>query len=193
MIELQVDDGGLNTTIRALVNGSGNFRRPLSQWVAYMNGQTISTFNALRTGGTYRGVTWPYFKPQYTRKTDGVTVPAWGGVPTIGRNSWISQRAREKRGEPAKVREGRVKGRKRPSGKRLKQGDALMQDTCTLLRSITSNPDIRETSDVMIKWGSRLHYAEKQQKLRRYFFATDRDKEILEKMILGHMMGGSNG
>lgn len=193
MLELEVDDGGLNTNIRLMVNAGGDYRNPLNKWRAYMIGQTISTFNALRTGGTFRGVTWPYFSPQYRRKTDGVEVPAWGGVPTIGRNSWINQRAREKRGETAKVREGKVKGKRRPSGKRIKHGDALLQDTRTLMRSVTTGLDISETSDVMIRWGSRLKYAEKQQRMRKFLFVTDRDKDVLEKLALDHLEGAWDG
>jgi hypothetical protein len=51
---------------------------------AYMARVTHDTFDALgKGGGTYRGVTWAPFADQYTRKTDGVVVPAWGGVPRL--------------------------------------------------------------------------------------------------------------
>ena len=62
----------------------------------YMGVMTDNTFKNNAKGGTWRGVTWKYFAPQYTRK-DGTVIPAWGGV--------------------AKVRgKGNVLGRKRASG-----------------------------------------------------------------------------
>lgn len=141
----------------------------------YMRQVTGQTFAALRNGGTYRGVTWPYFAPQYTRKTDGVTVPAWGGVPHIGQYSWISEhkRANQKaRGEKVdRTNKNRlVKGRKRPSGKRIKEGDALMQDTGTMRRSVVTAWDIARIDDRRAEFGTGLRYAPQQQARRLFLF-----------------------
>src|SRR3990167_8440320 len=99
-------------------------------------------FEQLRHGGTYRGVMWKYFSPQYTRKTDGITVPAWGGVPKIRGN-------------------GLVKGRKRPSGARVKQGDAIMQDTGNLRARALSSVRITRFRLVM---GNNLTYGAAQDR-----------------------------
>lgn len=35
----------------------------------------------IATAGTFQGEDWPKLEPAYTRITDGVSVPVWGGVP----------------------------------------------------------------------------------------------------------------
>lgn len=193
MLSFEMDDDGLQKAIRIPIQGLADARAPLREFQTYMGNVTIEHFQALRLGGAHRGVTWPYFSPQYTRKTDGVTVPAWGGVPTIGRNSWINQRAREKRGEKVKVREGRVKGRKRPSGKRIKQGDSVLQDTRRLLRSVSTAPDYQLATTTSLTWGTRLHYAEKQHKRRPFLFFTEADVTKLESLIAKYILRGNDG
>lgn len=184
MIELSFDDGGVTERIQALLTAGGNYRPPLNKFRAYMIGQTVNTFNALRTGGTYRGVTWPYFAHQYRRR-DGTDVPAWGGV------AYAKQRLTK--GGKVAAKQPMVKGKKRPSGKRIKHGDALMQDTRTLMRSVTTGLDLSETSDVVTLWGTRLHYAEKQQKMRKFLFATNRDKDVFRQLVLDHLEGAWDG
>ena len=119
-------------------------------------------FARLRNGGTHRGVTWRYFADQYTRKADGVTVPAWGGV----------QRLRGR---------GTVQGRKRPSGARVKQGDAIMQDTNTLRSRALASVRITRFRLVM---GNNLTYGAAQQAMRPYaFFHLPDDLDMIRRVF----------
>jgi hypothetical protein len=146
-IEVKVDDSGGRGVISVITTASGNFRRPLKQFQAYQNNVTINHFNALRLGGSHRGVYWPYFAPSSF-------------------------------------------GRKRPSGKVIRPGDAIVQDTRTYLRSLTMSPDVQELTPMSITWGSRLDYADDQHKLRPVMFYTQRDKEVAEELLLEHLIGG---
>lgn len=193
-LRLGLDDNGVASTITGLVANVGDMKRPLAQFRLHMNQVTVEHFNALAMGGTHRGVRWAYFKnPAYVRKTDGVEVPPWGGVPNIGQYSDIRkrQRANQKaRGErPGRTNKNRmVLGRKRPSGARLKYGDAVLQDTRRMLRSVTSSPDVLMATEDSITWGSRLPYAGKQNERRPFLFFTDDDARMLGDLVLAQMM-----
>lgn len=120
-------------------------------------------FEQLRTGGTHRGVTWNYFKAQYTRQSDGATVPAWGGVPKV-------------RGR------GMVKGRRRPSGRRVSQGDAIMQDTMNLRRSALMAVRITPTRLVM---GTPVNYAAAVSKHHPFaFFDVPDDVSMMQRTFI---------
>lgn len=63
------------------------YERPTQKphpWEVWAAGYGIRTARAPRPRvgqlGRFRGNLWFPLKPQYTRKTDGVTVPVWGGV-----------------------------------------------------------------------------------------------------------------
>ncbi len=139
------------------------------RFAQYMRARTDATFEALRQGGTFRGVTWKYFAPQYTRKTDGVTVPAWGGVPRL-------------RGK------GVVQGRMRPSGARVRQGDAIMQDTMTMRSRAALVMHVTPRSLILGPQGVR--YAAAQQARRPFlFFDVPTDTSVLERFALDHLEG----
>lgn len=136
----------------------------------YMRVRTTLTFSRLRAGGTYRGVTWKPFAPQYTRK-DGTVVPAWGGV--------------------AKVRgRGMVKGRLRPSGKRVTSRSALMQDTMTLR---TRAALVIRRNRFMMQLGPQgVRYAAHQNSLRRLlFFDIPTDATAIGKIFARHIATGA--
>lgn len=111
-------------------------------------------FSRNRKGGRSRGVTWKPFSPQYLRSTDGVEVPAWGGVKKV---SGV----------------GTVLGRKRPSGRRVDQSSNLMQDTGKLR---ASRAQLNFLSDKFIRFGPTVLYARMQNSLRPFlFFDLPRD------------------
>ena len=111
---LTLDNDEVLKVVQAVEDALGNDVRPIwREFAAYMRTTVDQMFRTLRHGGSGRGVAWPYFADQYTRKTDGVTVPAWGGVPKIHGG-------------------GFVLGRRRPSGSRVAQGDSVMQDGGTM-------------------------------------------------------------
>jgi hypothetical protein len=133
----------------------------------YMRQMIDNTFENLRHGGSYRGVTWDYFAPQYTRKTDGVTVPAWGGVPKV---SGI----------------GMVQGRLRPSGTRVQSGDSVVQDFGTLRARAALVTALKPN---LLKMGPQgIAYAAAQDALRPFaFFALPKDSDALLKIAMRHL------
>lgn len=183
---------------------------------AYMRKVTGETFRALKWGGTYRGVTWPYFKFQYIRKTDGRVVPAWGGVPKLDREKYAGTKGARmselgsssthtlggngrasqpyKRGPRSTLGEPNVRGRLRPSGQRLKDGDSLMQDTGTMRRSVSANWDIERISDTKAEFGTGLRYAAKQQAMRPFLvFEPDTDARRLTRIYAQTLKEAQSG
>jgi len=61
---------------------SDKSQNPLGIWeTGYGDRGTESARPTVAKAGQYRGNRWPGLKIQYKRKTDGVVVPVWGGVP----------------------------------------------------------------------------------------------------------------
>ena len=82
-IRLEIEDERLR---RRLEEVAEKGKRPRDLFVrihADQRTKSRTMFRKLRRGGTFRQVTWPWYQDQYTRKTDGVTVPAEGGVPKV--------------------------------------------------------------------------------------------------------------
>lgn len=164
--KIKVDDKAVLKMLDRVGDKMDSLRAPFREYAQYMRVQTDNTFEALRVGGTFRGQTWRYFAPQYTRKTDGITVPVWGGVKKV-------------RGG------GLVKGRKRPSGQRIRQGDALIQDTGTL----------RSRAALVVrmeKYEARLgvpnvRYANDQQDMRPFLFFASNDGGVLNRTLLEYL------
>lgn len=164
---LRIDASEVTRRLDDLQEKGRNARPIWRRFAQYMRVRTDQTFKRLRTGGSFRGVTWDYFAPQYTRKTDGVQVPAWGGVPKLYGG-------------------GNVLGRLRPSGARLAYGDALMQDTGTLRTRAALVLSLRHDHLIM---GTNLKYAPRQQRLRRFlFFETPRDVNQLLNIAKDHLL-----
>ena len=81
---LRIDDKEVRETFQQL--STFESKAALREFKQYMRVQTDQMWDVLSNAGgsgVYRGESWPGFAPQYTRKTDGVTVPAWGGVPKV--------------------------------------------------------------------------------------------------------------
>lgn len=130
--------------------------------------RTDSMFERLRRGGTYRGEYWRYFAIQYIRKTDGMVVPAWGGVPKI-------------RGK------GLVKGRKRHSGARIQEGDAVGQDTGHLRRSALQAVRLWLRQMTM---GQNVNYDSAFSRIREFaFFHLPDDLTLGRRILLAHLEG----
>lgn len=133
-----------------------------------MKARVDSVFVKNKKGGTHRGVTWDYFAPQYTRKTDGAVVPAWGGVKKL-------------RGR------GKVKGRLRPSGSRVTSRASLLQDTNTLRARALLARRITNTSVVMGSAGPS--YSRYQHNLRPFvFWHLPDDLTMMRRVIIDRMM-----
>ena len=161
-MQLSLEDKELQKLLKVLGDDfDRDVRPPFREFAQYMRVTTDNTFQKLRHGGTYRGVSWDYFAPQYTRKTDGVTVPAWGGVPKI-------------RGS------GTVKGRLRASANvRVKAGDSIVQDSGTLRARAATVLQMSPTVLRLGPKGTPLKYARYQQKARPFLFFTKYDGKML--------------
>ena len=166
MITVQVSN--LDVKLSGLESAAKDLTPAWLQTVSYTEGVTQDLFRRLAHGGTYRGVRWKWFAPQYTRKTDGVTVPAEGGVPKL-------------RGR------GLVKGKMRPSGKRVTRNSNLMQDTGAMRGQSSHNWDYkphRLTGTV------KLPYAAKQHSMRPFWFwEHPKDTTYIRQAIGDHVVG----
>jgi len=164
-IRLEGDSKRLFTELESRGDGMTKVFRVFSR---YMGVMTDNMFKKNARGGVWRGVTWKYFAPQYTRK-DGTVIPAWGGV--------------------AKVRgEGNVLGRKRPSGARIQKGDSVVQDTGTLRNNATLG--VAHITKTKMRIGTNINYAAAQQKMRPFLFFTKRDAAYLNKLMSDYLMTG---
>lgn len=141
-------------------------RKMLLDVRALMNKVIGIQFVRNRRGGTSRGVTWPGFADQYTRRIDGARVPAEGGVPRI-RPAWRPKGV--KRGRTS----GNVLGKLRPSGRRVTKSSNLMQDN-GILRG--TRAQINFLSGNKIQFGPTVGYAEAQNKMRPFaYFQEPKD------------------
>ncbi len=141
---------------------SRDYRVPLKRFYVYLHGQTMQMFPKLgkRGSGTFREVKWRWFAAQYVRK-DGLQIPAQG-IP------------------------GKVKGRKRMSGKRVTDSSRIMQDTGILRGAALGN--FRIGANYLIA-RTPVKYAKFQNKMRRFAFITDDDTDRLRELIIDYLTG----
>jgi hypothetical protein len=168
---IRVDDKAVKRALKGIRIAAEDVRSGWREFQQYMRVKTDQTFERNAKGGSYRGVTWKYFRPQYTRK-DGTVIPAWGGV-------------RKVRGR------GLVKGRLRPSRTRVKQGDSIMQDTKTM-RGRAALVQRMDRDELVLGQAGSLKYAKHQQKMRPFlFFQTPRDLDQLTEIMIDHIRRGA--
>jgi hypothetical protein len=149
------------------------------------------------TGGTFRGKVWARIEDQYTRKLDGVTVPAWGGVPRmqaqfIGSRKKIGlgwhQTATAVKwmdGKPVRGRRimeqnknfgGNVKAKLRHGDVRVKQTDIMMRDTGNMRNDFFYAAKVKDEYRLRLEPSEgNLKYAERQNSLREFAFFTEKD------------------
>lgn len=134
-----------------------------------------AVFQANRKGGTFRGVTWKWFADQYTRKTDGVVVPAQGGVPRL-------------RGG------GLVRGRKRPSGTRVTASSSVMQDLGDLRRGAASVLQVlpgRMVIGTDSRVGERAQYLSRRRPFLFWYLPDDED--MVNRYFQDYIRGDNAG
>lgn len=164
-----------------------DFLRVFKRFRVYTLQQTGLTFRALKQGGHYRGVDWRWYKDQYTRKADGVTVPAEGGSPRVGRG-WKQIASDLKTRKAVMVQHknvtGNVKGKKRGSGKRVTKSSHLLRDTGRLSAAAGATLSFQRQGKTMIL-GTNVAYAEAQQARRPFlFFQVPQDEEVLHQFFI---------
>lgn len=166
MFSLSLEDRQLRAVLDKVEQTLGHDPTPIfREFAQYMRVVTDNTFRALRSGGTYRSVTWKPFAPQYTRKS-GVVVPAWGGVAKVHGS-------------------GVVLGRKRPSGARVDATSAIMQDLGALRARAANVLTIGKNRMTLGPQG--LSYAIHQQRLRPYLFFTEKDSKEVGNIAIRHL------
>jgi hypothetical protein len=120
--------------------------------------------------------TWVPSPAQYTRKTDGVRVPAFGGVPRVRRGT-------NRLGERMKRVSGNVSGRRRASGKRVARTSIMMADTGRMRREFTRRYTLAN-SGLSIALTTNVEYAATQNRMRPFNVPSERDRNLLRS--LGH-------
>ena len=161
--QITLDDEKVRRMLRGVNIRAKDVRRGWRVFQQYMRARTNQTFERLRHGGTFRGVHWDYFKPQYRRR-DGTLVPAWGGVRKV------------KGG-------GEVLGQKRPSGSRVRRGDSILQDTETLRGRAALVQ--RMTRNTLVLGPQGVRYAAPQHRRRPFlFFEVPRDLSRLTHIMV---------
>lgn len=180
LIALTVDDAEVKRKFALLGESAADGRPALNAFFQYYRtviGMMFQTAGRA-TGGSARGIGWRGFAPQYTRKTDGVTVPAWGGVKRVVKKYADRGRIDKRTGVLRIERMGRlganVKGRLRPSGRRVTARSSLMRDTGQMFQQFTRRPLIFTRNQ--LRAGTVQPYAEYQNAMRPFAFFTGDDQ-----------------
>lgn len=167
MIRIEANTEKAVIFIDDLKGAIGNLRPVFVDFQAYMLRRTALTFRNLKRGGSFRGVSWRWFAPQYTR-SDGTVVPAEGGIPKV-------------RGT------GLVKGRLRHSGTRVRSSSSLVADSSRLRNAALTDVRITDTTLVM---DTPIDYAKYQQAMRPFqFFDDPADVNALNRFIQRRIAG----
>lgn len=170
MITLTVDDRELRRELNRLGSRAADGTKPLRQLDAAVKADMGRSWtnNGRATGGTVRNADWKPFNPQYTRK-DGTEVPAWGGVPKVNGR-------------------GNVKGKKRPSGKRVTLQSVIGQDTGRYRRALlASRANIIGRNTLIIGGESLPVYADRQNELRPIVRWIPRDQDTYIRIARAYL------
>lgn len=194
MLNFKIDSRRAAILLDELGDKVSDLTPAFTNFHAYMLRRTALMFVRLKKGGQFRGETWEYFSPQYTRKTDGVTVPAWGGVPRL-RSGYSARKLRGGfvRGAYSRLDTGRlsgqqktggpIRGRLRHSGKRITPSASMMADTGRLRNAALTQVHIRRGA--VLQMDTPIPYAEQLQRRRPFqFFEVPQDVDVLRRMIL---------
>jgi hypothetical protein len=157
--EIRIDDESVRVAVARLVAEGNRQEIPLTWFYQDWKARVLAEWSKITaSGGTFRGERWAPMKDQYRRKIDGMRVPAWGDVPKLSgvfygdENRAIRGRFQYFRGRRLRNNRlfkpvtrnrkgGMVLGKKRPSGKRVKQTSIENMDTGNLKGAIlTARP-----------------------------------------------------
>lgn len=178
-LKITIDDSELKDLQARIHRKIDNPQPLLKRFHVYMMGRTGQTFRQLRRGGSFRGVTWREYADQYTRKTDGVTVPAWGNVPRLRAGRSVRTRSGQ---------EAMVRGRLRPSGKRITPSSNLLRDTGRLAAAAGTTRRWSRGGRTLNMITQNVAYGPKQQAMRPFlFFEIPRDLEVAARMAQEHL------
>jgi hypothetical protein len=194
MMTVTIDASDLRADLRALGETLKDVSPSMRRWGREdFIPATIRTMRAVGVaarGGTdarLQAAGLPPWRPwaiQYRRKTDGVTVPAWGGVPkaaTLTHNAPGRRKAKN-----PKVFRGRelVLGRMRRRGQRAKTSDQMLEDTKQMVRGALGAP--KAVTPNSITYEASAEYAGHATGAgggRHWLFIAPQDEALLVKQI----------
>ena len=175
MVRLTLDTSGFDAEQRKMLAAAKNPRPPLKAFAVEFATDVLKTWETMSFGSLWNApknfrnaAMWKPVKPQYIR-ADGTRVPPWGGVARA-QNGF--------KGQSVKQKTGTVKGKKRPSGDRVKQQDIVGKDTQEMSREFTGPPSFTADGRTVILSTNRK-YAEAQNKLRPFNRFSRKDNERL--------------
>jgi len=193
--DAQADLSQADARMRALAAAVKDASEPLGQWASYYGQATWDaftpmTFEALYEGPRpFRGVMWPQIEPQYIRKTGPEAdrrVPPWGDVDRIaGAVNWNSSdiATGKKRFKREAEVEGKVRGKLRKSGGRVKRTSMVGRDTNEMVREFARNP-VLSPDHKSVTLSTNQPYAPRFNKKRPFAFVTKEDGQKLTAFCL---------
>jgi hypothetical protein len=161
-------------------------KRILSKFQLWYANEVKRAWDAVKvTGGMFRGVMWPALKEQYKRETDGVTVPAWGGVPKVKfKMGSFTSITWKKSGQIGKRKKlvgdvANVQAKLRHGNVRVKQSDVMMVDTKNMRADFFFKPKFNDGNKLILTNDpGNFTYAEVQNDRRRFAFWIPSDETM---------------
>jgi|GEM_PF-3614406 len=153
-VQVSIDLSGMDARMQRVATTVKNPARPLMQWASWYGADRRAAFDGVTfekldsSGMDVRGSWWPAVGPQYIRKTGPAQdrrVPQWGGVARIAGavDHFSSDVATGRKNYRRKEKVyGTVRGKKRPSGKRVTRASRVGGDTGQMFREFTRNPSL---------------------------------------------------
>lgn len=165
-ISYSIDTSVVDRKFRKLAREVKDASRPLKAFAVgfeFRKAQAWKVTFGKAWGGIarFQDVFWKPPAPLYVRK-DGNRIPPWGGVP-------------KKHGS------GKVKGRKRPSGSRVKRSDVLMQDTGHMRSGFLLGKIAPNRRSVVFDFRER--YGKIQNRMRKFAFFTAKDRSEFRRIM----------
>lgn len=172
MLEIKVKTDEAKIVLQNKAEQAGDLRPFFTNFWTYMQSRTQLTFRKLRKGGTFRGVNWPWFANQYTRRTDGVTVPAEGGVSRLNGRGNVK---------------GRLRGKGRSEKDRVKPTSNLLRHRGVLYNAALNRV---KKSAARMTMDTSVNYAGYQNAMRPFqFFELPKDEQVAVRMAGKYLDG----
>lgn len=178
-VTISVNTSVLKKTEREILAKTKSVAAPLKAWAVETGKDIALSWNKMTFGHLYSvtgfmaskefrpGIKWRGVRPMYGRLTDGAVIPPWGGTPRLDGA-------------------GQVKGRKRPSGKRVTQDSLVGSDTNKMRREFTGRAVLEAdtaTRRLSVKLVTNRKYAAYQNRLRPFNKPTQGDRDRLVRIM----------
>lgn len=187
--ELRLDTKDLDRFLKKAGLKATDGTRPLTWLDRAVRLDMTREWNKARAdgGGVVRGEKWDGLADQYTRKTDGATVPAWGGTKRIapGYRADGTRMARVTGNVKGKKASGAAPGY--ASKVRITKRSVVMKGTGALQAAILSSPT-QIVKKTLLRIGHTLPpYGEFPMRLRRVLQWQPKDQATYKKLAIRHL------